>query len=154
MPRPNLSKNLIRQRLLGCSDCGEIKKLAEFYANKSSHNGYDNICKECRKHRVKTNYKKKTPAPQKASQVIGVKPDTPICREIGDLELHIIRERTRDGLTAWCNKLFTTLPLMFVKDMDGQLSVNRVCPTCRKSLYSAGFRLPSFSAPELRPGWT
>jgi hypothetical protein len=154
MGRTNLNKNLARQRLLKCGRCSEIKNIADFYANAASATKRDNYCKPCRKLAVKEYNDKANPSPEKASQVLGINPNTPICRELGELELHIIRERDHNGLTAWCNRFFTTLPLMFLKDLEGQLDIKRCCGTCKKALFSAGFSLPTFGAPELRLGWS
>lgn len=38
-----------------CSKCKEIKKLSEFYKNKSQKDGYNNWCKECVKEYKKEN---------------------------------------------------------------------------------------------------
>ena len=157
MARPNTRKNLIKQRILYCPDCDSIKELSEWYKNKSSKDSYDSICRSCRDIRSKANSRKNskpTPAPQKASTVIrGIDPATPVFREVGQTDLHVGREQTGTGWDCFCNYSSTVLPLMQVRHMES-LDVRRVCPTCLQTLVSAGFRLPSFEAAELRPGWS
>lgn len=155
MSKPNLNKNLLKQNLLKCGKCLAIKSKSDFYKNSANKNTkYDGYCKECRRIANKRSDKPQNDISRKPTTGLEVTPNTPICREVGDVELHIIRERNHNGLTAWCNKFFTSLPLMFVKDVEGQLDLNRVCPTCHKSLVSAGFSLPRFGAPDLRLGWS
>lgn len=106
-----------------CSDCGYEKEFSYFHKNKCIRDGYNNICKDCRKNfRRSLNYKRNTEAK-----------NCPKCNLILEHTHFYSDKSSKDGLQTYCKECQKIISQNYYKNGGQELFFKKIYKDLQKN---------------------